>query len=52
VSEQYKAETGLSYKSGGEWKVAAAGDVIELDDAKDVLARGLVKPIKAKAVKT
>jgi hypothetical protein len=57
VSEKYKAKTGLSYKSGGEWKVAAKGDVVELEDdvAKDALARGAVKPItsqtKTKAVK-
>ena len=39
------AAAGISYLSGGKWKVAAKGDEIELDEAQveDAQSRGLVK---------
>ena len=40
-----KAVKGISYRSGGEWKVAKAGDEIEMDDdqVKAALASGVIK---------
>jgi hypothetical protein len=51
MSDKYKAATGISYKSGGEWKVAAAGDLIEIDaeQVKGALARGAIEAAAAKA---
>lgn len=52
MSERYKAEKGLSYKSGGEWKVARAGETIDIDadQVESALERGVIKaiaPLKA-----
>ena len=51
MSEKYEAVVGLSYRSGGEWQVAAAGDLIELDadQVKAALASGAIKAAAAKA---
>jgi hypothetical protein len=44
MSETYKAATGISYLSGGEWRVVAAGDDVEMDEkqAKVALSRGII----------
>ena len=52
MSEKYEAAKGLSYKVGGEYKVAAAGaDVSDIDEdqVKAALASGAIKAAAAKA---
>jgi hypothetical protein len=43
------AAAGISYLSGGEWKVAQKGDEIDMDDAQveDAAERGLIKEAPA-----
>jgi hypothetical protein len=50
MSKQTAAK-GISYLSGGEWKVAKAGDEVEMDDeqVKAAIASGAIK--EAAAVK-
>jgi len=53
MNEQYTAATGISYKFGGEYRVAVKGDDVEFDNAaqaKAALERGIVK-LKAAALK-
>ena len=49
MSDRYEAVKGLSYRSGGEWKVAVAGDVIDIDEdqVKAALASGAIKAVAA-----
>lgn len=53
MGEKHRAETGLSYKSGGEWKIAHAGEVIDIDadQVKSALERGVIKAV-ASQIKT
>jgi len=45
MSKAHEAATGVSYLSGGEWRVAAAGDLIEMDEEQvdGALERGAIK---------
>jgi len=54
MSKTHEAVTGLSYLSGGDWCVAAAGDLIDLNDeqAQDALDRGIIKPVAKKLPQT
>jgi hypothetical protein len=51
MSDHYEAVKGLSYRSHGEWQVAEAGEVIEIDadQVKAALASGAIKAAAAKA---
>ena len=51
MSDKYKVTIGLSYRHDGEWSVAAAGDVIEMDadQVKAALASGAIEAAAAKA---
>jgi hypothetical protein len=51
MSKAHEAVKGLSYLSGGKWRVAAAGDLIEIDDEQvdDALKRGVIKAVAKKA---
>ncbi len=49
MSKAHEAVKGVSYLSGGKWRVAAAGDLIEIDDeqVESALKRGVIKSLKA-----
>jgi len=51
MSKAHEAVKGVSYLSGGKWCVAAAGDLIEIDDEQvgDALKRGAIKPVAQKS---
>jgi len=46
MSKAHEAVKGVSYLSGGKWCVAAAGDLIDIDDEQvdDAVKRGAIKP--------
>jgi len=50
MSKAHEAVKGVSYLSGGKWCVAAAGDLIEIDEAQiqDAVKRGVIKPVATK----
>jgi hypothetical protein len=49
MSKAHEAVKGVSYLSGGKWCVAAAGDLIEIDDEQvdGAAKRGVIKSLKA-----
>jgi hypothetical protein len=51
MSKAHEAVKGVSYLSGGQWCVAAASDLIEIDDEQvdDAAKRGAIKAV-AKAL--
>jgi len=51
MSKAHEAVKGVSYLSGGKWRVAAAGDLIEIDDEQvdGAVKRGAIKPAATKS---
>ena len=48
MTKQHEAAKGISYlSSGGKWLVAAAGELVSIDETqvKDALKRGLIKEV-------
>jgi hypothetical protein len=47
MSKAHEAVKGVSYLSGGTWCVAAAGDLIEIDDEQvdGAAKRGVIKAV-------